>query len=99
MAGEYSASGARATLQPALEELQGHLRQVLCRATGAESQILYDEAIEQLVDRRPISSDGVLEAMRAVDEALEGVTQNLNPQSTVAVLLEDLDRAFGETFD
>ncbi len=96
-AGEYSARGARATLQPALEELRARLRDVLADASGAGAEVSDRAALDTLVQGRALAPRSVIGALDAVEEALAGASRNLNPQSTVSVLLGDLQRAFTET--
>lgn len=95
-AGEYSARGARAGLQPALEDLRARLRDMLCDVSDASNEVLDPAGIAALVGAPSLSGRGVLGALSAVDEALEGVSRNLNPQATVAVLLGEMSRALSE---
>ena len=97
VASEYSARGARAVLQPALEELRVRLRDVMCESAGAEAAILDPTRLRVLIKDQRVSLAGVIQAMRVVDNALESVTRNINPQSTVSVLLKDMNNAFGGT--
>ena len=92
-ASRFSARGARATLLPALEELRTRLRDLLCLAAGAGDRALDSGAIRTMLGDRHIEPERVLDAFGAVDEALDGTSRNLNPQSTVAVLLRKLGRA------
>ena len=94
IASEYSARGARAVLQPALEELRVRLRDVMCESAGAETAILDPTRLRVLIKDRQLPLVRVIEALRVVDNALESVTRNVNPQSTVAVLLKDMHNAF-----
>ena len=87
-AGAFSARGARAALQPALEALRAQLRDVLAHATGAAE---LPPGLPSLRGR-PLAPGALLTAMEAVEDALEGVAQNLNPQATVSVLLGDMNR-------
>lgn len=91
-AGEYSARGARSTLAPALEALQARLRDLLCVTAGAPDEALDPDGSNALLRGRALSNDGVLRAIGHVEDALEGVARNLNPQATVAVLLADIHR-------
>ena len=92
-AGEFSARGARAGLHPLLEDLRARLRDVLCNISGAPDEVFDPAGVATLLGDRPLSGQAVLRAMAAVDEALDGVSRNLNPQSTVAVLLREMSRA------
>lgn len=94
VASEYSARGARAILRPALEELRVRLRDVMCESAGAETAILDPTSLRVLIKDRRISLAGAIQALEVVDEALEGVARNMNPQSTVAILLKNMNNAF-----
>ena len=94
-ASRYSARGARGELEPALEALRIRLRDMLCVAAGAP-----DAALDPAGGRGAGGVSGgpaegaVLEALGAVDAAMEGVGRNLNPQATTALLLEEMSAAF-----
>lgn len=94
-ASRYSARGARGELEPALEALRIRLRDMLCVAAGAP-----DAALDPAGGRGAGGVSGgpaegaVLEALLAVDAAMEGVGRNLNPQATTALLLEEMSAAF-----
>ncbi len=94
-ASRYSARGARGELEPALEALRIRLRDMLCVAAGAP-----DAAFDPAGGRDAGGASGgpaegaVLEALGAVDAAMEGVGRNLNPQATTALLLEEMGAAF-----
>lgn len=106
-ASRFSARGARGELEPALEALRIRLRDMLCVAAGAADAALDPDRRK---DRRkgsggagspgaPGAGGGpaegaVLEALGAVDAAMEGVGRNLNPQATTALLLEEMSAAF-----
>jgi len=91
-AGEYSARGARAILRPALEALRARLRDVLCDASGASAEVTDAEALETIVRGQTLAPPAVLAALDAVEDALAGASRNLNPQSTVSVLLLDMSQ-------
>ena len=82
-------------MEPALEALRIHLRDMLCVAAGAP-----DAAFDPAGGRDAGGASGgpaegaVLEALGAVDAAMEGVGRNLNPQATTALLLEEMGAAF-----
>ena len=99
----YSARGARGELEPALEALRIRLRDMLCVAAGAEDAALDPERAKQSGGAEGRDARGaaggpaegaVLEALGAVDAAVEGVGRNLNPQATTALLLEEMSAAF-----
>jgi len=92
-AGEYSAQGARSILAPALEELEARLRDLLCHISGAPSLSHDPDKSARINDRFPVSESAVLAALAAVDEARDSASRNLNPQSTVTVLLADMSAA------
>jgi DNA polymerase-3 subunit delta' len=94
VASEYSARGARAILQPALEELRIRLRDVMCESAGAEAAILDPTRLRVLIKDQRVSLVGAIQALSVVDDALDSVTRNMNPQSTVSVLLKDMNNAF-----
>ena len=102
-ASRYSARGARGELEPALEALRIRLRDMLCVAAGAEDAALDPDRVKRGggAGRRVAggaagapAEGAVLEALGAVDAAVEGVSRNLNPQSTTALLLEEMSAAF-----
>lgn len=92
-AGAYTAQGARSILAPALEDLEDRLRDLLCHATGAMHLAHDAEKTARIVNRFPVDEAGLLAALSAVEEARQSAARNLNPQSTVSVLLEDMSRA------
>lgn len=103
-ASRYSARGARGELEPALAALHTRLRDMLCVAAGAADATLDPERVKAIGRARVGrgASGGppegaVLAALAALDAAAEGVGRNLNPQATVALLLEDMTRAFAGT--
>ena len=73
------------------------MRDVMCESAGAEAAILDPTRLRVLIKDQRVSLAGVIQAMRVVDNALESVTRNINPQSTVSVLLKDMNNAFGGT--
>lgn len=102
-ASRYSARGARGELEPALEALRIRLRDMLCVAAGAADAALDPDRAggggaarsEDARGARGVPAEGaVLEALGAVDAAMEGVGRNLNPQATTALLLEEMSAAF-----
>jgi len=93
VAGDFSATGARSVLAPALERLEERLRDLLCLATGTPGLARDPETVAGIVKGRVPQEDRVLAAFDAVHEALDGASRNLNPQATVSVLMADLDRA------
>jgi len=94
VAGSFGASGGRAVLAPALETLGERLRDLLCHVSGAEGLIRDPGAITRIPKIPAVSADGLLAALGAVDAALDCAHKNLNPQSTVSVLLSDMGGAF-----
>ena len=99
-ASRYSARGARGELAPALEDLRVRLRDLLCVASGATGETFDPTRIASLTKGRTVTDRAVLEALASVDVALEGVGRNLNPQATIALLLEEMSTAFaGEAAD
>ena len=102
-ASRYSARGARGELEPALEALRIRLRDMLCVAAGAADAALDPDRAKTPggAGRRDARGSAgapaeraVLEALGAVDAAVEGVGRNLNPQATTALLLEEMSAAF-----
>ncbi|MDE2664443.1 MAG: AAA family ATPase [Gemmatimonadota bacterium] len=102
-ASRYSARGARGELEPALEALRIRLRDMLCVAAGAADAALDPGRTKKSVGAGSRDARGtvggpaegaVLEALGAVDAAVEGVGRNLNPQATTALLLEGMSAAF-----
>ncbi|WP_419856923.1 ATP-binding protein [Candidatus Palauibacter irciniicola] len=102
-ASRYSARGARGELEPALEALRIRLRDMLCVAAGAADAALDPDRANTSGGagsrdaRRAAGAPAeraVLEALGAVDAAVEGVGRNLNPQATTALLLEEMSAAF-----
>lgn len=93
-AGEFSAGGARSVMVPALETLEERLRDLLCAAAGADGLIRDRDSAARLHPQRLPPVPSILEALDALSEAADGARQNLNPQSTVALLLSDMGRAF-----
>ncbi len=102
-ASRYSARGARGELEPALEALRLRLRDMLCVAAGAADVALDPDRTKGpgAGGHRGVRGAGggpaegaVLEALGAVDAAMEGVGRNLNPQATTALLLEEMSAAF-----
>lgn len=102
-ASRYSARGARGELEPALEALRIRLRDMLCVAAGAADAALDPDRVKRSAragSQTPRGASGrpaegaVLEALGAVDAAMEGVGRNLNPQATTALLLEEMSAAF-----
>ncbi|MYE34262.1 MAG: AAA family ATPase [Gemmatimonadales bacterium] len=94
-ASRYSARGARGELEPALEALRNRLRDMLCVAAGAPDAALDPAGGRDAGGARGGPAEGaVLEALGAVDAAMEGVGRNLNPQATTALLLEEMSAAF-----
>ena len=91
-ASRYSARGARGELEPVLEALRLRLRDLLCVAAGAPDAALDPDRAQ--TPGAPPAEDAVLAALGAVDAAVEGVSRNLNPQATTALLLEEMSRAF-----
>ena len=69
----------------------------MCASAGAEAAILDPTHLRVLLKDRRVPLTGVIQAMRVVDNALESVTRNINPQSTVTVLLKDMNNAFSGT--
>lgn len=93
-AGAYTARGARSILAPALEDLEGRLRDLLCHTSGA-THLAHDAAKSaRITSRFPVDGPAVLAALAAVEEARENADRNLNPQATVSVLLAEMTRAF-----
>ena len=109
-ASRFSARGARGELEPALEALRIRLRDMLCVAAGAADAALDPDRMKDRKKGSkgsggagspgaPGAGGGpaegaVLEALGAVDAAMEGVGRNLNPQATTALLLEEMSAAF-----
>ncbi len=102
-ASRYSARGARGELEPALEALRIRLRDMLCVAAGAADAALDPDRTKKSGATGSQGARGaggvpaegaVLEALGAVDAAMEGVGRNLNPQATTALLLEEMSAAF-----
>ncbi len=102
-ASRYSARGARGELEPALEALRIRLRDMLCVAAGAADAALDPDRTNKSGAAGSQGARGaggvpaegaVLEALCAVDAAMEGVGRNLNPQATTALLLEEMSAAF-----
>lgn len=102
-ASRYSARGARGELEPALEALRIRLRDMLCVAAGAADAALDPDRMKRSGRAGRQGNRGatsgpaegaVLEALGAVDAAMEGVGRNLNPQATTALLLEEMSAAF-----
>lgn len=102
-ASRYSARGARGELEPALEALRIRLRDMLCVATGAADAALDPGRVKRSGGAAGGAAGGagrsppegaVLDALGAVDAAVEGVGRNLNPQATTALLLEEMSAAF-----
>ncbi len=102
-ASRYSARGARGELEPALEALRIRLRDMLCVAAGAADAALDPDRTKKSGAAGSQGARGaggvpaegaVLEALGAVDAAMEGVGRNLNPQATTALLLEEMSAAF-----
>ena len=102
-ASRYSARGARGELEPALEALRIRLRDMLCVAAGAADAALDPDRVktpggagsrDARVAAAPAAEGAVLEALGAVDAAVEGVGRNLNPQAATALLLEEMSAAF-----
>jgi len=94
-AGAFSSSGARSVLAPALEELEIRLRDLLCTADGSPSLAHDPETAARIHARWPLSETAILAALAAVDDARECTDRNLNPRSTVSVLLADMSEALG----
>ena len=102
-ASRYSARGARGELEPALEALRMRLRDMLCVAAGA-TEVSLDLDRAKMAGRSGTpgahgtgggpTEGAVLDALAAVDAAMEGVGRNLNPQATTALLLEEMSAAF-----
>ena len=67
---------------------------MLCTTSGARNDVLDRGGVERLLAGGDATERGTLEALHAVEEALEGVSRNLNPQATVAVLVGEMRRAF-----
>jgi len=102
-ASRFSARGARGELEPALEALRIRLRDMLCVAAGAADAALDPDRAKTSGGAGSRGARGaagaptegaVLEALAAVDAAVEGVGRNLNPQATTALLLEEMSAAF-----
>ncbi|MCY3601022.1 MAG: hypothetical protein OXN85_13735 [Gemmatimonadetes bacterium] len=102
-ASRFSARGARGELEPALEALRIRLRDMLCVAAGAADAALDPDRARTSGGAGSGGARGaagapaeaaVLEALAAVDAAVEGVGRNLNPQATTALLLEEMSAAF-----
>lgn len=93
-ASRYSARGARGELGPALEALRVRLRDLLCVVTGAADEAHDADGVARLARGRAVTDEGVLDALASVDEAVEGVGRNLNPQAAIARLLDDMGAAF-----
>ncbi len=102
-ASRYSARGARGELEPALEALRLRLRDMLCVAAGAAGAALDPDRMAKSGGAGSRAAPGagggpaegaVLEALGAVDAAVEGVSRNLNPQAATALLLEEMSAAF-----
>ncbi|MCZ0936653.1 MAG: AAA family ATPase [Gemmatimonadetes bacterium] len=102
-ASRFSARGARGELEPALEALRIRLRDMLCVAAGAADAALDPDRAKTSGRAGSGGARGaagapaeaaVLEALAAVDAAVEGVGRNLNPQATTALLLEEMSAAF-----
>lgn len=96
-AGEFSSTGARSILAPALEGLEVRLRDLLCTATGVPSVAHDPEAAARISARWPRSGDAILAALTALDQARESAHRNLNPQTTVSVLLAEMSEALGDS--
>lgn len=94
VAGDFSASGARSVLAPTLERLEERLRDLLCVAAGTPGLARDPEAMARIPEHRVPHEDRVLEALGALEAALDGAARNLNPQATVSVLMADMGRAF-----
>ena len=90
----YTARGARGALQPALEDLRVRLRDLLCVAAEAAGEAFDAHGVERLTRGRGVTDLAVLDALASVDAALEGVGRNMNPQATIALLLEEMSTAF-----
>ena len=102
-AARFSARGARGELEPALEALRNRLRDMLCVAAGAAETSLDPDRTKMAGrtgspgahETNVAPAEGaVLDALAAVEAAMEGVGRNLNPQATTALLLEGMSAAF-----
>lgn len=93
-ASRFSARGARGELGPILDDLRVRLRDLLCVASGAEGEAHDVDRATRLARGRAPTDHAVLTALASVEEALEGVGRNLNPQAAIALLLEEMGRAF-----
>ena len=93
-AARFTARGARGELEPALEDLRSRLRDMLCLASGAAEAALDPGRGETRARRSTVSDGAILDALAALDAASEGVARNLNPQATIAILLEAMGAAF-----
>ncbi len=94
VAGEFTASGARSVLAPALERLEERLRDLLCLAAGVPALARDPAALSRIPEDQVPQQDRVLEGFSVLERALDGAARNLNPQATVSVLMRDLSRAF-----
>lgn len=93
-ASRYTARGARGELAPALEALRARLRDLLCLASDAEAEALDPQRARKLAQGRTVTDAAALRALAGVEEAVEGVGRNLNPQAAIALLLEQMSTAF-----
>ena len=93
-ASRFSARGARGELGPILDDLHVRLRDLLCVASGAADQAHDADRATRLARGGAPTDHAVLAALTSVEEALEGVGRNLNPQAAIALLLEEMSRAF-----
>ncbi|WP_419949500.1 ATP-binding protein [Candidatus Palauibacter sp.] len=93
-ASRYSARGARGNLGPALEDLRVRLRDLLCVAVDAASQAHDADRVQRLTRGGAVTDRAVLHALGSVERALEGVGRNMNPQATIALLLQEMGAAF-----
>lgn len=91
----FTAQGARSVLAPALEELEIRLRDVLCYTSGATDLSHDPDKSGRILERWPLPEPAVLAALATVERARKHAHRNLNPQSTVSVLLADMSKALG----
>ena len=93
-ASRFTARGARGELGPILDDLHVRLRDLLCVASGAVDEAHDADGATRLARGRAPTDHAVLAALTSVEAALEGVGRNLNPQAAIALLLEEMSRAF-----
>jgi hypothetical protein len=88
-------TGARGGFTEVLDTLATWLRDLAATANGAEDCVTNNDALDFLRDlhrRLPGSTDAVPAALLAVEDAYDLAQGNVNPQLTIAALLETLRR-------